>query len=166
MSVRTNIFPLVGTIFFVLSIVEAHKVRVPNWKANNIAVMIHGPDEPLQRHLRAQNHAHSLSLASDTVAKLDWFPQGWALTAADHPGAKISRPTTPVGDEEEHEMENLDIPTTPQTPGSAITLVEPQNVGAVGPGDVRPVSPIGTGPGWSDIPIDEPTTPLGIRRTS
>jgi hypothetical protein len=138
---------------------------VPVWKANSIATMIHGPDEFLQRHLRAQDHIHSLSVASKAVAKLEWFPEGFALTAVDQPVAKISRPTTPMRDEEEHEVNAMMVPTTPQTPGSNITLVDPRSAGGMGSGNTRPVSPIGTGPGWSDIQIDEPTTPLGIRRT-
>jgi hypothetical protein len=128
--------------------------------------MIFGPDEPLQGHLRTQNHVYSLGVASKTVAKLEWFPEGFALTAADQPATKISRPTTPGRDEEEqYEMDNLNVPNTPQNPGSAITLVESQNAGAVEPGDIRPVSPIGTGPAWSDIQIDETATPHGSRRT-
>jgi hypothetical protein len=128
--------------------------------------MIFGPDEPLQGHLRTQNHVYSLGVASKTVAKLECFPEGFALTAAEQPATKISRPTTPRRDEEEqYEMDNLNVPNTSQTPGSAITLVESQDAGAAEPGDIQPVSPIGTGPGWSDIQIHEPTTPLGIRRT-
>jgi hypothetical protein len=163
-SVRTNLFLSVGTTFFILSIIEAHRVNVPNWKANSVATMIHGPDELLRRHLRTENHIHSLGVASETRARLEPSLEGYALTAANQLVPEISRPTTPARDEEEQlEMDNL---KPPGTPGSAITLVDPQNAGAAGPEDIRPVSPIGTGPGWSDIPIDEPTTPLGIRRTS
>ncbi|CAD0095159.1 unnamed protein product, partial [Aureobasidium vineae] len=157
----------VGTIFFILSIIDAHKVHVPTWKANSIATMIHGPDEMLQRDLRIKNHVHSLGVASETVAKLEWFPEGYALTAGHQPPAKISRPTTPVRDEEEHEMNALRIPTTPQTPGSNVTLVEPQVVGEAEQGTIRPVSPAFTGPDWSDVQINDPSesTPLGIRRS-
>jgi hypothetical protein len=126
--------------------------------------MMYGPDEPLQRHLRTEAHTQSLGVASETVAKLEWFPEGFALTAADQPATKTSRPTTPVRDEEEHEMNALGIPTTPQTPGSNITLVDSPNVGGTERGDIRSVSPVFTGPGWSDVQIDDTSTPLGIRR--
>lgn len=126
--------------------------------------MIHGPDEPLQGHLRTQNHMHSLNVASETVAKLEWFPEGFALTAADQPATKISQPTTPVRDEEEHEMNALRVPTTPQTPGSNITLVDSPNVGGSERGNIRSASPVFTGPGWSDVQFDDTSTPLGIRR--
>ena len=138
---------------------------MPNWKANSIATMIHGPDEALQRHLRTQNHTHSLGVASETIAKLEWFPEEYALTAVDHPAPKISRPTTPVRDEEEHEMTALRPPTTPQTPGSNVTLVDPQSVGGARQGDNRSVSPLGTGPGWSDVQINTSSTPTAIPRS-
>ncbi|CAD0108625.1 unnamed protein product [Aureobasidium uvarum] len=167
MLVRADRARTVGIIFFILSIIDAHKAHVPTWKANSIATMIHGPDEMLQRDLHTKNHVHSLSVASETVAKLEWFPEGYALTAGHQPAAKISRPTTPGRDEEEHEMDALRIPTTPQTPGSNITLVEPHVVGGAEQGTIRPVSPAFAGPGWSDVQIDDPSEspPLGIRKS-
>lgn len=127
--------------------------------------MIHGPDEPLQRHLRTQNHMQSLSVASKTMAKLEWFPEGFALTAVDQPATKISRPTTPVKDEEEHEMSALRPPTTPQTPGSNVTLVDPQSVGGAVPESNRSVSSVATGPGWSAVLIDNHSAPLNVSRS-
>ncbi|CAD0043582.1 unnamed protein product, partial [Aureobasidium pullulans] len=132
----------IGTIFFILSIIDAHRAKVPNWKANSIATMVHGPDELLQRELRIKSHAHSLAIASETLAKLEWFPDGYALTAGQQSAAKISRPTTPVRDEEEHEMGAMRPPTSPQTPGSNVTLVEPQSGVGAERGGSRPVSPI------------------------
>jgi hypothetical protein len=120
---RTNLCHLVGAIFFILSIADAHRAHVPNLKANSIATMIHGPDEPLQRHLQTQNHVYSLGVASDTVAKLEWYSEGWSLTAADQPMVKVPHPTTPVRDEEEHETYGLRPPTTHRTRGSDTTLV-------------------------------------------
>jgi hypothetical protein len=124
MCMRADAFPLVGAIFFILSIADAHRAHVPNLKANSIATMIHGPDEALQRHLRTQNNIHSLGVASDTVAKLEWYSEGWALTAADQPMIKVPHFTTPGRDEEEHERYGLRAPATPRTPGSDITLVD------------------------------------------
>ncbi|THW67890.1 hypothetical protein D6D25_01542, partial [Aureobasidium pullulans] len=139
----------IGTIFFILSIIDAHRAKVPNWKANSIATMVHGPDELLQRELRTKSHAHSLAIASETLAKLEWFPDGYALTAGQQSAAKISRPTTPVRDEEEHEMGAMRPPTSPQTPGSNVTLVEPQSGVGAERGGSRPVSPISPRPAWS-----------------
>jgi hypothetical protein len=128
--------------------------------------MLHGPDESLYQDLRNKNHDHSLGVAGETMAKLEWSDQGFALTAANGPVARISRPTTPVRDEEEHEMSNLKIPTTPQTPGSNITLVNSPSVGeASEQATIRSVSPIHNGPGWSDIQLDDLSTPLGVRRS-
>ncbi|THV69413.1 hypothetical protein D6D29_10048 [Aureobasidium pullulans] len=139
----------IGTIFFILSIIDAHRAKVPNWKANSIATMVHGPDELLQRELRTKSHAHSLAIASETLAKLEWFPDGYALTAGQQSAAKISRPMTPVRDEEEHEMGAMRPPTSPQTPGSNVTLVEPQSGVGAERGGSRPVSPIIPRPAWS-----------------
>jgi hypothetical protein len=72
--------------------------------------MIHGPDEPLQRHLRTQNNIHSLGVVSDTVAKLEWYSEGWALTAADQPMIKVAHFTAPGRDEEEHGRYGLRAP--------------------------------------------------------
>ncbi|KAG9533583.1 hypothetical protein KCU93_g265, partial [Aureobasidium melanogenum] len=155
----------IGSIFFALSILDAHRSGVPSWKANNTATMLHGPDELLHRDLRDKNHNRSLGVASETMARLECFPEGFALVAADSPVARISRPTTPARDEEEHEMSNLKIPTTPQTPGSNITLVNSPSVGeASEQATIRSVSPIHNGPGWSDIQLDDLSTPLGVRR--
>ncbi|KAG9751168.1 hypothetical protein KCU73_g6399, partial [Aureobasidium melanogenum] len=156
----------IGSIFFALSILDAHRSGVPSWKANNTATMLHGPDELLHRDLRDKNHNHSLGVASETMARLECFPEGFALVAADGPVARISRPTTPARDEEEHEMSSLKIPTTPQTPGSNITLVNSPSVGeASEQATIRSVSPIHNGPGWSDIQLDNLSTPLSVRRS-
>ncbi|KAG9525106.1 hypothetical protein KCV07_g1375, partial [Aureobasidium melanogenum] len=156
----------IGSIFFALSILDAHRSGVPNWKANNTATMLHGPDELLHRDLRDKNHNHSLGVASETMARLECFPEGFALVAADSPVARISRPTTPARDEEEHEMSNLEVPTTPQTPGSNITLVDPQSIGeASGQKTIRSVSPIYNGPGWSDVQLDDSSAPPSLRRS-
>ncbi|THW75311.1 hypothetical protein D6D18_09987 [Aureobasidium pullulans] len=149
MAILANSILPVGTIFFILSIIDAHRAKVPNWKANSIATMVHGPDELLQRELRTKSHAHSLAIASETLAKLEWFPDGYALTAGQQSAAKISRPTTPVRDEEEHEMGAMRPPTSPQTPGSNVTLVEPQSGVGAERGGSRPVSPISPRPAWS-----------------
>ncbi|TIA27308.1 hypothetical protein D6C79_10696, partial [Aureobasidium pullulans] len=149
MAILANPILPVGTIFFILSIIDAHRAKVPNWKANSIATMVHGPDELLQRELRTRSHAHSLAIASETLAKLEWFPDGYALTAGQQSAAKISRPTTPVRDEEEHEMGAMRPPTSPQTPGSNVTLVEPQSGVGAERGGSRPVSPISPRPAWS-----------------
>lgn len=165
----------VGSIFFVLSILDARRLGIPSWKANSIATMVHGPDKWLHQHLRDknhqhlrdENHAHSLGQASETVASLERFREGYALIATNEPLAQISRPTTPVRDEEEHEMSDLNIPPTPQTPGSNITLVEPQSVeGASDQGTIKSVSSIRNGPDWSDIQIDGSSTPPSVRRSA
>ena len=157
------LFSLVGTIFFILSVVDARKARVPTWKANGIASMVHGPDELLRQDLRNKNHNHSLGVAGETLAKLEPFDEGYALTAANDPVDQIFRPTTPARDEEEHEMHSVKVPTTPQTPGSNITLVEQQNV-ASEQGTIRSVSSIHSGPNWSDVQLDDSSTPLSVRR--
>ena len=149
MAILANSILPFGTIFFILSIIDAHRAKVPNWKANSIATMVHGPDELLQRELRTKSHAHSLAIASETLAKLEWFPDGYALTAGQQSAVKISRPTTPVRDEEEHEMGAMRPPTSPQTPGSNVTLVEPQSGVGAERGGSRPVSPISPRPAWS-----------------
>ncbi|KAH0350081.1 hypothetical protein KCU81_g2749, partial [Aureobasidium melanogenum] len=151
----------IGSIFFALSILDAHRSGVPSWKANNTATMLHGPDELLYRDLRNRNHNHSLGAAGETLAKLELLHEGFALTTADGPIARISRPTTPAKDEEEHEMRNLQVPTTPQTHGSIITLVDPHSFGeASEQGTTRSVSPI-----HSDVQLDDPNTPLTVRRS-
>lgn len=165
MSVCIDQVLLVGSIFFALSILDAHRVGVPSWKASSIATMVHGPDQSLHQDLRNKNYAHSSGEASETTAKLEWFREGYALTAANELVTQISRPTTPVRDEEEHEMSDLNIPTTPQTPGSNITLVEPQLVGGNDQETIKSVSPIHNGPDWSDISIDDSSTPLSVRRS-
>ncbi|KAH0372278.1 hypothetical protein KCU65_g1324, partial [Aureobasidium melanogenum] len=156
----------IGSIFFALSILDAHRSGVPSWKANNIATMLHGPDELLYRDLRNKNHNHSLGRAGGTLAKLELLHEGFALTTADGPVAHISRPTTPARDEEEHEMSNLEVLTSPQTPGSNITLVDPHSFGeASEQGKIRSVSPIHSGPGWSVVQLDDSSTPLSVRRS-
>ncbi|KAI4742396.1 hypothetical protein E4T50_07186 [Aureobasidium sp. EXF-12298] len=106
------------------------------------------------------------SVASETMARLECFPEGFALVAADSPVARISRPTTPARDEEEHEMSNLKIPTTPRTPGSNITLVDPQSIGEASEREtIRSVSPVHNGPEWSDVQIDDSSTPLSLGRS-
>ncbi|KAG9958356.1 hypothetical protein KCU61_g8420, partial [Aureobasidium melanogenum] len=156
----------IGSIFFVLSILDAHRLHIPNWKASSIATMIHGPDQSLHQDLRNKNHKHSLGVASETMAKLESFPDGFALTAAESPVACISRPTTPARDEEEHEMSNLKIPTTPRTPGSNITLVDPQSIGEASEQEtIRSVSPVYNGPGWSDVRLDDSSAPPSVRRS-
>lgn len=166
MSICTNLIMSVGSIFLALSIMDAHRLGVPSWKADNIATMLHGPDELLHRDLRIKNHDHSLAVAGETLARLEWSPRRYALLAVDNTVAEISRPTTPVRDVEEHEMSNLRIPTTPQTPGSFITLVDPQSVGEGSErGTIRSVSPIHHGPNWSDVQLDDSSTPLSVRRS-
>lgn len=160
----TNSRLLVGVIFFILSIMEAHRVQVPNWKANSIATMVYGPDESLQRHLRVQTHVQGLAVASQTAARLVWAPEGYYLTAADQSVVKMSRPTTPRRDEEEHEMTPLRSPTTPRTTGPNVTPVDPQSIGGAEPVSVRPVSPAFTGP-RNHAPVGNPSTSLRIRRT-
>ena len=165
-SMRADFLLLVGTIFFILSFVMAR--HLPSWKANSMATIVHGPDEPLLRHLRTQNQEHSLAVASETMATLKVSTaQGFYLTAAYQPVSTISRPTTPGRDEEELEMDVMEVPTTPRTPGSAITLVDPQSVQEVSPKpeDIRSVSPVFTGPGWSEVSIGDPSPPLGSRRS-
>lgn len=166
MSVSTDEILLVGSIFFALSIMDAHRLGVPSWKANNTATMLHGPDELLYRDLRNKSQDHSLGVTGEILAKLEWFPEGYALVAANEPVAQISRTTTPVRDEEEHEMSNLKIPTTPQTPGSNITLVNSQSVGETSEqGTMRSVSPVYNGPGWSDVRLDNSSAPPSVRRS-
>ncbi|KAH0006834.1 hypothetical protein KCU78_g12096, partial [Aureobasidium melanogenum] len=156
----------IGSIFFVLSILDSHRLHIPNWKANSIATMIHGPDQSLHQDLRNKNHKHSLGVAGETIARLECFPEGFALIAVDGPVARISRPTTPARDEEEHEMSNLKVPTTPQTPGSNITLVDSPSVGGGSEqGTLRSISPVHNGPDWSDVQIDDSSTPLSVRRS-
>ncbi|KAH0154599.1 hypothetical protein KCU67_g8986, partial [Aureobasidium melanogenum] len=156
----------IGSIFFALSILDAHRSGVPNWKANNIATMLHGPDELLHRDLRNKNHDHSLGVASESMARLECFPEGFALVAADSSVARISRPTTPARDEEEHEMSNLKVPSTPQTPGSNITLVDPQSIGEASEREtIRSVSPVHNGFGWSDVRLDDSSAPPSLRRS-
>lgn len=166
MSLCTDQVLLVGSIFFALSILDAHRLGVPILKADSIATIVHGPDQSLHQNLRDKNHTHSLSDASETMAKLEWFPEGYALIAAKDTVVRISRPTTPVRDEEEHEMSDLNIPTTPQTPGSNITLVEPQSGGG---GDdqetIKSISPVHYGPDWSDVPIDDSSAASSVRRS-
>ncbi|THX66739.1 hypothetical protein D6D08_07027 [Aureobasidium pullulans] len=136
---------LAGTTFSILSIVDTYRAQVPSWKANSIATMVHGPDEKLQRVLRAKNHVHCLGMTGETEVKLECFPEGYALTAGQQSAAKISRPTTPVRDEEEHEMGMMRPPTSPQTPGSN----EPQSGVGAERGGSRPVSLISPRPAWS-----------------
>ncbi|KAG9659505.1 hypothetical protein KCU64_g3811, partial [Aureobasidium melanogenum] len=156
----------IGSIFFALSIMDAHRLGVPSWKANNTAIMLHGPDELLYRDLRNKSQDHSLGVTGEILAKLEWFPEGYALVAANEPVAQISRTTTPVRDVEEHEMSNLKIPTTPQTPGSNITLVNSQSVGeASEQGTMRSVSPVYNSPGWSDVRLDNSSAPPSVRRS-
>ncbi|KAG9676491.1 hypothetical protein KCU99_g2822, partial [Aureobasidium melanogenum] len=156
----------IGTVFFILSVIDAHEARIPSWKNNGMATMIHGPDEMLRQDLRAKAFNHSLGVAGETMAKLEWFDQGYALTAANAPVAENFRPTTPARDEEEHEMCNMKIPTTPQTPGSNITLVDSPSVGGGSDqGTIRSVSPVHNGHGWSDVQLDDSSTSLSIRRS-
>ncbi|KAK6008081.1 hypothetical protein QM012_004895 [Aureobasidium pullulans] len=114
---------IIGVVFFILSVIDAHKARVPSFKANSIATMTHGPEELLRQDLRAKAHNHSLGVAGETVAKLEWFREGLALTAAG------DSPTTPMRDEEEPEMSEHQGPSTPQTPGSNNTLANSPNIG-------------------------------------
>ncbi|KAI4754809.1 hypothetical protein E4T51_12085 [Aureobasidium sp. EXF-12344] len=123
-----------------------------------------------QTNTTAAFDAIAKTVASETVAKLKSVtpggPEGFALTAADQPMTRISRPTTPMRDEEEHEMDVLKVAAKSQTRDSAVTLVDPQSFRGAAAGNVRPVSPVSAGPGWSDVPIDDASTPLEIRTST